>query len=183
MAYQYWPANQAFSVREEFQKLLFGDEDNPPIGRPVLLRRIHDQKCACWNEHSKSPNPKCRYCHGEGFLFTETMETAYITRNFGGVLNPSTVIMQQSVLQPYGYSDENRALAFVEYSVIPDYERYTRPNHPKYDALFELKVDDLGRLVTPLVRLAKWQVRSVTPHHGDWGRVEFFELGLQKEFA
>lgn len=177
-----WPDNNVVDLRQEIKDLFYGSLDGPGISRPVLIRRLQDQKCVCWTENSQSAKPGCRYCLGEGFLFTETLEQVYIARNFGSVQNPATVISIQSALAPYGYTDENRCLAFAEYFVFPDYERYSIPTTHKFDALFELKIDENGDLVTPIIRTAKWQVRSVTPHHGDHGRIEYFELGLQKEF-
>jgi hypothetical protein len=55
------------------------------------------------------------------------------------------------------------------------------PLDPSYDKLYELKVDDDGTLVQPVMRTAKWKMRSVTPHRGDNGRIELFEIGLEKE--
>lgn len=94
--------------------------------------------------------------------------------------NPAAVISQQNKLDEQGYGDENRALVLFEYSVFPNYERYLRPDHPSYDSLYELKVDADGTMSRPVIRCAKWNIKSATPHQGDNGRVEFFECGLDK---
>ena len=177
----YYPRLKSFDLRFEMHELLYGNYDQAPIGRPLLLRRIKDQKCVCWVSTEGGGDPNCKYCGGEGYLWTETLETGYITRNFGSVQNPATVISQENRLAQLGYEDENRALCFFEYTVFPNYERYLRPDHPSFDSLYELKVDPDGTLTRPVIRTAKWNVRSATPHQGDGGRVEFFELGLDKK--
>lgn len=105
----------------------------------------------------------------------------YIARNFGSVLSGSTPIPQQNDLSQIGWVDSNRAIAYCEYDVFPDYERYSNSEHPSTDKLYELKVTDTGELCIPEIRTRKWKIRSVTPHHGDWGRIEYFELGLEAE--
>ncbi len=178
----YYPRTRTFDLRREMHDFLFGNYEEAGKGRPLLLRRIKDQKCVCWDPvTSSSNNPACRYCTGEGFLWTETLETGYVARNFGSVLNPAAVISSQDKLNMAGYGDENRALAFFEFSVFPNYERYTIPTHPTNDSLYELRVDPDGTMTRPVVRVAKWQIRSVTPHQGDNGRVEYFECGLDSE--
>jgi hypothetical protein len=180
MSQDFYQQTQGYDLRDELAEMLHGGYQTVPIGRPVILRKISDTHCACWNELTGSPDPSCRACQGEGYQFTETMETAYIARNFGSPLGASTVIQQQNALSPVGYTDSNRAIAYLEYFVFPNYERYTRSENPAQDSLYEVKVNDSGEPVYPIVRTAKWKIASVTPHHGDWGRVELFECGLQK---
>ena len=179
----YYPVPHVFDLREELAALLNGDDTNPGIGQSVLIRRLLDKHCVCWDGLRGSPDPNCRYCQGEGWLFVETLNTMYVARNFGSVLNPATVISRQQGLADYGITDENRALGFCQYDVFPNYERYLRPDHPAFDKVYELKVDDAGELIQPVIRTAKWKMRSVTPHRGDNGRIELVEVGLEKENA
>ena len=181
MSHQYYPEMQQFDVRDELDKLLLGCYENAPIAQSVLIRRIQDTRCPCWDAGSGSPNSHCAFCQGEGYKWTEDIQLTYMARNFGGVMNPSTVISRQNEVTDYGLTDESRALAYLRYTAFPHYERYLRPDNPTFDKLYELKVEDNGQVSYPWVRAAKWQIRSVTAHHGDWGRVEFFECGLQKE--
>ena len=177
----YYPANQVLNLRDELRDLFYGYQDNPGIAQAVLIRRLLDKHCVCWDGLTGSPAPDCRYCQGEGYLFVETLNYVYIARNFGSVLNPASVINRQEFLSQYGLTDENRALCIAEHDCFPNYERYLKPEHPSYDKLYELKVDDEGVLIQPVLRTAKWKMRSVTPHRGDGGRVELFEIGLEKE--
>lgn len=176
-----YPPAQSLDLRDEMDRVLFGYFDEPGVGRPVLVRFLQDTHCACWDGSTGSPDPHCAWCQGEGYQWYEQAFTAYIARNFGSVQAASTVISQQTQLVGYGYSDGQKALAFMRFDSFPNYERYLRPDHPSYDKMYELKVDQNGLAVLPYVRAAKWQMRSVTPHHGDFGRIEYFECGLNAE--
>lgn len=170
----------AFDLREEFAALLLGSFDEPGIGRPVIYRKLSDTNCSCWDGLTGSPDPNCKYCQGEGYLFTEVEHLVYIARNFGSVLGGATQVGQQSQLAEFGYTDSNRAIAYTFWDAIPDYERYSIPSRRAPDKIYELKVDSGGQIVLPLIRLDKWAIRSLTAHNGDYGRVEYFELGLER---
>lgn len=179
---QYYPNNQVFDLKEEFQKLLYGDELNPGIGQKVLLRRLSDKPCICWDGQTGSPDPGCRYCQGEGFLWVETLNVAYVAKNFGSVLDPSNVISRSNTSVPLGIADENRALAYLEAKAFPNYERFTSHQFRAVDKLYELKVNASGRLIQPVIRTGKWKILSFSPHRGDNGAVIYIELGIQKEY-
>jgi hypothetical protein len=177
-----YASNQVFDLRTEFSALLYGDAFNPGIAQPVLIRRLSDKKCICFDTLRGSPDPHCKYCQGEGFLWVETLNNCYVARNFGSVLNPANVISRQNFTAPTGIDDENRALAYFEYSVFPNYERYTIPTHPAFDKLYELKVDAGGNVLQPVIRTAKWSIQSLTVHRGDLGAPIYTEIGMQKEY-
>lgn len=176
-----YPEAQSLDLRAEFAKILYGTFDETGVGRPFLIRFLTDTFCPCWDGVSGSPDDDCTYCDGEGYQFREAVFIGFMSRNFGSVLNPATVITTQQQVAKEGITDEERSLIFFEYSVFPNYERYSIPQHKSFDKLYELKVDDNGGQVFPLLRTAKWNLRSVTPHHGDFGRVEYFECGLEKQ--
>jgi hypothetical protein len=176
----YFPDISGIDLREEFDALLYGRSDVTPIGRQIMLRRIIDQKCVCWDELKGGPNRLCIYCQGEGYLWRETQETMAVFRGIAPVYKPGTMATGQYPQADYGYTDPNNGTAYARYSTYPDYERYTIPQHLSYDKMYELKVDDNGNLSYPLIRTIKWKVLSVVPLMGDFGRVEMFELALEK---
>jgi len=181
MPFNYYPNLHGFDLREELHNLLYGDITTPGIGRPAILRQMSDTPCACFNTQTNSGNPNCRFCQGEGFQFHEKLvPKIYIARSFGSVLGGSTQIANQAALSPYGFTDPQRAVAYAEFSVYPDYGRYMKQDNQTPDKLYELQVDVDGNMVRPLSRIAKWKVSTVVPHHGDAGRVEYLELGLDK---
>jgi hypothetical protein len=169
-------------LREEMHRMLHGDYTGAGIGRPVILRQMTNTPCVCFDPKTDTGNPHCRYCQGEGYQFRETMvERMYIARSFGSVLGSATQISQQSAIASYGITDPHKAAAYAEWDVYRDYGRYVGAENKVPDRLYELEVDQNGNRVRPLRRIAKWKVKSVVPHHGDNGRVEFLELGLEKE--
>lgn len=171
-----------FDLRREFHALLYGDYTGAGIGRPVILRQVTDTPCVCFNSKTDTGNPHCHYCQGEGYQFHEKLvERIYIARSFGSVLGGSTQIAQQGALATYGVTDPHKAVAYAEWDVYLNYGRYMNAENKVLDKLYELEVDSAGNRVRPLKRVAKWRVKSVIPHHGDNGRVEYIELGLEKE--
>jgi hypothetical protein len=112
-------------------------------------------------------------------------------RGVAPVYKPGVLATGEYPQNDMGYTDMNRCTAYVEVfrddgsQVYPDYERYTIQTAKAYDKLYEVKVDPEGDPVTDssgrFTRTAKWKVLSVVPTHGDNGRIEMFELGLEKE--
>ena len=182
---KFFPDPQNIDMREEFAAILYGREDVTQQGRLVIHRRILDETClACWDPNTDgSRRPSCSYCQGEGRMFRERKETMVLFPGVAPVYKPGILGTGQYPQSDYGYTDPNRATAYCEYSVFPDYERYTLQQHKSYDKLYELKVNPNGSAILPLIRTAKWKILGVTPIHGDFGRVEYFELGLEKSNA
>lgn len=169
-------------LREELAALLYGRVDMVPQGRPFILRKMTTTKCACWdNTSGGSKTPDCVYCGGEGYLWTETPFTMWMASGVAPIYKPGFLASGQYPQAQMGYTDPNRATVYCEYNVFPDYERYTLPDNPAPDKLYSLKIDAHGNAVTPPIRTAKWKILNVTPLHGDFGRVEFFELSCAKE--
>jgi hypothetical protein len=175
-----YPEMTSFDLREWFARVMDGDFEDPGVGRPAVYRKLSNTHCTCFDTLGGAPDPNCTYCNGEGYLFTEEVKTVYFAKNFGSVLGSSTQISQQSQLAPYGVTDDNKALAFMFWYDIPDYERYSIPTRPAPDKLFELKTGPQGGTDPAMIRTEEWRIRSLTAHHGDNGRVEFFELGIEK---
>jgi hypothetical protein len=175
-----YPEMTTFDLREWFEWTMLGNNEDPGIARPAVYRKITNTPCTCFDKLGGSPDPNCVYCRGEGYLFTEEIKMIYFAKNFGSVLGSSTQISQQSQLAPYGTTDANKCLAFMFWYDIPDYERYSIPTREVPDKLFELKTLPDGSMDPAQIRTEEWRVRSATAHHGDNGRVEYFELGCEK---
>ena len=179
----YAPGNAtSINLREQFHYVLFGAPNITAQGKQIILRRFLDQTCsACWDVTSGgSSRPNCPYCGGEGYMWSETLETVYMAHGVAPVYKPGILGTGQYPQQSYGYTDPNKMTVYMEYSVYPNYERYTLQTAPKYDIFYELKVDAVGNTVYPTVRAGKWKLLSLTPMYGDFGRVEFIECGAEK---
>jgi hypothetical protein len=172
----------AIDLRTELHSLIYGRVDITPQGKQVVLRRMLDQTCpTCWDPKAgASTRPDCPYCDGEGFMWSETLENMFIAHGVAPIYKPGILGTGQYPQGDYGYTDPGKASIYAEYSVYPNYEKYTLQVNPAYDKLFELKVDAYGNTVFPHTRSAVWKLLSVTPIFGDYGRVEYFELGAEK---
>lgn len=169
-------------LREELAALLYGRADLTPQGRPFILRQMTDTRCVCWDPSSGgSKTPNCRYCDGETYYWTETEFTMWMAQGVAPIYKPGFLASGQYPQAGLGYTDPNRGTAYCEYNVFPNYERYTLPTNSAPDKLYALKVANDGSRVIPGVRISKWKILNVTPLHGDFGRIEFFELSLDKE--
>lgn len=174
----------SIDLREELAGLLYGRVDIVPQGRPFLLRQMTDTKCICFDATSGgSRTPGCRYCGGEAYYWTEQLFTMWMASGVAPVYKPGFLANGQYPQTQMGYTDPNRGTAYCEWNVFPNYERYTLPSNPSPDKLYALKTDQDGNQVLPAIRIAKWKILNVTPLFGDFGRVEFFELSLEKEIV
>lgn len=180
----FYPDTPNIDLRDELHALLFGRADLIPQGRPFVLRQMTDTRCVCWDTTSGgSRTPSCRYCGGEGYYWTETQWTMWMASGVAPVYKPGFLASGQYPQAQIGYTDPNRGTAYCEFNVFPNYERYTLPANPSPDKLYALKVDVNGNTMIPLVRTSKWKILNVTPLFGDFGRIEFFELSLEKEIV
>lgn len=169
-------------LREELHGLLFGNAALTPQGRPFIIRTMTDVKCpGCWDTSSGGPRSDCVYCQGEGYEWTESQWVMWMARGVAPIYKPGFLASGQYPQAQYGYTDPNRATVYCEYNVFLNYERYVIPTNPAPDKLYELKVNTDGSQYFPVVRAAKWKILNVSPLHGDFGRIEFFELSLDKE--
>lgn len=169
-------------LRQEMHHLIYGSTEVIAQGRDVVLRELTNTTCtACWDKTSGgSNNPHCIYCDGEGYMWSERIIKVFLVHGVAPIYKPGNLATGQYPQGDTGYLNTDRGTAFCEYRIFPNYERYTNDEQSRYDMIYDLKVDTSGRTVSPLVRTAKWKVLTVVPWHGDQGRVEFFELGLQK---
>lgn len=168
-------------LRQELHDVLFGRVDLVSQGRPFILRKLTDTVCVCWDGVSGGPKGECPYCQGEGYQFYEYLVTMFMVTGAAPVYKPGFLGNGKYPQDLAGYTDPSKATAFCEYTIFPDYERYRITTHQSHDKLYELKVAPSGKLHHPQVRTGKWKIFNVTPIHGDYGRVEFFELSLEKE--
>lgn len=177
----FYPTSSGIDLRDEMHRMIYGGMGVIGQGRPVLLRHLTDTPCACVQPNG-SADDQCPYCQGEGFQFWETQEYLYIARGVAPIYKPGYLATGNYPQASYGYTDPNRATGFCEYTVFPDYERYINGQKKTVDKVYELKpnIDGSGPLL-PLTRMTKWKVLSLTPLHGDQGRVEFFECALESE--
>lgn len=172
---------QNIDMRTEMHDLIFGSTDVVAQGRDLILRELTNDKCVCFDTTAGgSNNPHCRYCDGEGYLWRERIIQAIVFRGVAPVYKPGNLATGQYPQADYGYVSPDKTTVYCEYSVFPDYEKYTNDQKSRYDMLYELKVDFEGNTCLPHVRCAKWKMLTVTPIQGDCGTVSYFEIGCDK---
>jgi len=116
---------------------------------------------ACWDKTAGGPNnPHCKYCDGEGYMWSERIIKICFFRGVAPIYKPGTLATGQYPQTDAGYLATDRATAFCEYKIFPNYERDPGDQQARYDMLYELKVDANGRTVSPLVRTARWAILS-----------------------
>jgi hypothetical protein len=175
-------------MRETLHDLIFGSVDTMGQGRPFILRELTDTVCpACWSKDAgNTKRANCVYCSGEGYQFRERLLKMIMFQGVAPIYKPAILGSGQYPNASYGYSDPEKATVYCEYSVWPNYERYTLPSNSAPNKLFGIKVGNAGEVVynftTKLpIRTDKWKILSVTPIYGDQGRLEYHELGCEKE--
>jgi hypothetical protein len=178
----FFPIRSGIDLRAELHAILFGRSDIVPQGRQVVIRRMTDTHCVCWDGVTGGPKLPCPYCQGEGYLFTEDIQTVFIISGIAPLYKGGFLGTGEFPFTATGFDDPNKATAYCEYNVFPNYERYNNRSDKYYDKVYELKVNPDGSTLYPLTRAGKWKLLNVTPVHGDFGRVEYFILGLDKEF-
>lgn len=175
------PPNR-IDLREELHAIIYGRADMVPQGAKIVLRRLTDDHCECWDKLTGGPRQNCSFCKGEGWEFRETEETMVMFAGKAPLFQGGLLGNGQFPFTATGYDDPNKGTAICEYSVFPDYERFLIRKDKAWDRIYELKVDDLGNVVYPQIRTSKWKIVTVTPMRGDFSRVEYFVLGLEKEY-
>jgi hypothetical protein len=184
------PYQSTTDMRVQMHVVLFGSDDFIAQGQPVILRELTNDTCmACWSKlEGNSSRSNCPYCDGEGYVFRERFLTMALFPGVAPVYKPGVLGSGQYPNAAYGYTDPERATGYCEWNVWLNYERYTKPDNEAPNKLYQLKVDINGNTVWEIpnkvpVRAAKWRILSVTPILGDHGRVEYFELGCEKEIV
>src|ERR1035437_2634111 len=76
---EFFPVLSNIDGRNEFERLIYGDVGVVRIGRPVILRRLSNCHCACWDGVTGGPISYCSYCKGEGYEFTEETDMMFVT--------------------------------------------------------------------------------------------------------
>jgi len=180
---KYYDGMAGLDIRSNFDEFIDGSPMESPKGRPIVHRKITNTPCACWDESRGGGDPNCTYCDGEGFLWSEIFTVAYFASNFGNVTGAAPAVTRNADLQPLGFVDDSKCVAFMKADAFPDYSSYLNRSRRVYDAVYEVQLNPDGTVFYPLVRAAKWRVNILTPHHGDYGKVEYFELVLEKKNA
>jgi hypothetical protein len=73
-------------------------------------------------------------------MWSERIIKICFFRGVAPIYKPGTLATGQYPQMDAGYLTSDRATAFCEHTIFPNYERYTGDQQARYDMLYELKV-------------------------------------------
>lgn len=160
------------NLRKEFDKIIYGDNNNVPHGLPMIVRKFRRDEnmkkvtCSCYNEQTREGSESCPYCFSEGYLWDEAWTIGrwvYLSTNagLGNVYRP----------MPPGVMRADQKLFFMRYDTDVNVG----------DKLIEVKLDTEGKVSYPIKRISIYQIHTLVDERGESGRVEFFAAYCREE--
>jgi hypothetical protein len=77
----------------------------------------------------------CRYCDGEAYMWRERVVKLIVFRGVAPVYKPGNLATGQYPQADFGSVEPDKATVYCEYSVFPDYEKFTNDSMARYDML------------------------------------------------
>jgi hypothetical protein len=162
-------------LRDEFDKFVFGDDQNMRHGYLVLLRRMRRDSvgnptyCTCAEDApAREGNPDCSYCLGEGYLWDE--EWAMCTSAYVG---PDGGLTRRNITMMPGEIRVDYKLFYFRYDSNIKYQ----------DKIVEVKLDVDGTPALPYVRESIYTPETVAKMRSDYGRIEYFAIYCREKDA
>ena len=148
-------------LRGEMANTLDGSFPEIAKGRYGMLRRMrrdsNDEKIACDCVHPVTREPDqdtfCPICHGEGWLWDETLLVFY-----------SRVLLSDS-------ADNEAVVFYLKHDTVID----------KKDKIIEFVLDIEGEIVEPRARNAIYRINILVTFRSDEGRVEYLQASCEKD--
>jgi len=144
-------------MRMELKNTLDGHYPEVSKSQKVLFRKMRKNSsdklidCPCVDEVTDEPDRDlfCPICHGEGYVWDEVYIDCYkvILRNELIYKAPVTVFYCKSSL---GFTDE--------------------------DKIIELVLDEEGKVVQPMKRMIRYEIKKAIDFRADSGRLEYWKL-------
>ena len=163
----------SIDLRAELHNILFGNRSFIPQGHKIVLRHM-ERMCPCVLEERgqkhRDADPKCSLCHGEGFLYSDHVYTAWrslIDAESGAL--PAT--FQEHVA---GLTRLNSTNFWMEWTTTI----------AEIDMIFEINLTDAGIPPYPLKPtdyIEKYKIDQLISYRGDNGRIEYKRAVCTKE--
>lgn len=168
-------ARTEIDLRKEFDTLIFGDANNIPHGKKILIRSMrrdadgYATKCVCLEaSNTTEPDPDCSYCLGEGYLWDEYWEYAYTVH-----VNADSGLARKYIHVAPGLQRADYLVFYIRYDSSIKYE----------DKIIEIKLDLEGAPVIPYIRKNIYKPSTIIELRSDYGRVEFLAVFCKEEDA
>lgn len=158
--------NSGVDLRQEFNTILYGDSSNTRQGWPHIIRNMRRNvdgsaiKCTCYSELNGAASPGCVYCLGEGFLWDEHW-----------IISRSEYLGSGGLSSKYRISPPGEIRADMKVF----YFRYDT-NILYGDKIIEVKLDEEGNYISPIVRVAIYRPETIRELRGNNGRIEFITV-------
>jgi hypothetical protein len=153
-------------LRIELATILYGSDNTCVHSYPVLYRRLSTTRCTCWNNVTHEGDPRCPYCFGAPYLFSEE------------VINVRSIIDAPIYGKSLSTLDANIQAMHIPSALF--YADYT--TNPKIgDFIISIKLDNEGRIFEPIQKIRKWKNNLVEHMRSDNGRVEFYRISCVLE--
>jgi hypothetical protein len=169
-----FPSSGEIDLRKEFDQIVYGDATSVPHGKLMVLRNLRrdsDNKpvaCSCRQTLSRSTDPDCSYCAGEGYLWDEQWCLGF-SMYTGADEGLSSRIRQ---IWP-GQIRVDYKVFFLRYDTEIEYG----------DKIVEIKLDLEGNPILPYKREAIYSIQTLIKYRSDRGRVEYIGVYCREEDA
>lgn len=160
-------------LRSEFDKFIYGDDDNVRHGHLVLIRHArrdadgHPTRCVCLaDQATREPDLDCSYCLGEGHLWDEQWHMTY-----SAYVGPDGGQSSRFRWLWPGTLRTDTLVFWFRYSVSITYE----------DKVIEVVLDEEGAPQLPYVRRSVHRPNTIQEMRSDRGRIEFYTVFCRQE--
>ena len=159
-------------VRKEIEEWLEGGPNDTIKSQYVILsnRKKDDSgneiKCSCLQEEFSSPDTKCLYCRGSGYLYEDSWLRAYLVVLTGGL--PAGILEKK--FEPVIPLTEPILMAYTFDDVVAD-ER---------SMIYEVRQTRDGRVYSPVTITGWWNVNVVKTMRLDGNKSEFTTIQAKK---
>jgi hypothetical protein len=156
------------NLREDFHNLLYGTDDRPGIGWPVMIwRAILTQRAAGWNLRSNNyDEPQIMKNQlKSGFIHENVFVRAYRSYNRG---EADTV--------PWGRIFVDGINYYTEHNVFPNRQTAL------LSELWEIEHDpQTNKITRPVVRLERYRIKHAEMMREHGGLIQFWKLTMEKQ--
>ena len=179
MGINFYPLpSKEIDLREELNKMLFGSDEEVPKGQYIVLRRMRRntgvsypikesdlQRCPCAAKQDFEADrvTLCQWCDGERFLFDDELVVAYKASKFNYV--------DVEMPRPESTMAFSQSFFYCEAPIMPS----------RFDKIIEPIIDIEGKLISPVQIKIRHNIEMAEPFRSDFGRIEFWRIGVISE--
>lgn len=169
-------------MRVEIENILDGDMYNVPVNIPLIHRVIDNERCLCFPSGSPGViDPKCKYCDGEGYKWTECTAVGYVSQSALTISKAGDVNVRE-IIFPLMIDQSDTFLIYLRHVHIPP-----KPGDKFYqirlkeDGSIYYLTDSRGRKI--LERFSRYIVEDASRIYGDNGELIFHRVVARRDLT